>query len=198
MIPRVAQALPLLFLGTAFGAGLTPYSLECEARRNPIGIDSQLPRLGWKLRSDERGQKQTAYQVLVAGTREKLASGAAEFWDSGRVSSEQAAWIAYEGAALAPLQRYWWRVRVWDVSGNVSPWSEPAEWTTTVLDPDTWKGAWIAHPDHSLRSGPLPIFRREVILERPLRRALALISGAGFHELRINGVKVGDHVLAPA
>jgi hypothetical protein len=67
-----------------------------------------------------------------------------------------------------------------------------------ALDPGAWKAGWIAHPDHSLRSGPLPIFRKEVVINRPLRRALAVVCGVGFHELRINGVKAGDHVLAPA
>jgi len=65
-------------------------------------------------------------------------------------------------------------------------------------DPAALKAGWISHPDHSLRSGPLPIFRKEVVISRPLRRALAVICGVGFHELRVNGVKAGDHVLAPA
>lgn len=182
----------------AFGAGLTPLQLECEARTNPLGIDVQHPRLSWKLKSSERGQAQTAYQVLVASAPDKVAPGRADLWDSGRVSSAETAWIAYGGAPVRSYQRCWWKVRVWGASGVASAWSEPAEWTMAVLDPDPWKASWIALPDLRLRPGPLPIFRKEITLERPLRRALAFVSGVGFYELRINGTKVGDHVLAPA
>jgi hypothetical protein len=59
-------------------------------------------------------------------------------------------------------------------------------------------GAWISHPDHTLRSGPLPLFRKEFAIDRTLKRATAQIAGVGFHELHINGAKAGDHVLAPA
>jgi len=193
-----ALAIPLLCASAVWGAGLEPYGLECEARRDPLGIDLERPRLGWKLKSGEPDQRQTAYQILVAGSRDGLAAGAGDRWDSGRVNSGQTTWIPYGGAALQPFQRYWWKVRAWDAAGQASPWSEPAEWTMAAFDPGAWKAGWIAHPDHSLRSGPLPIFRKEVLVNRPLRRALAIVSGVGFHELRVNGVKAGDHVLAPA
>ena len=195
---RVAPLFAFLTIGAAFGAGLEPYGLECEARHDPIGVDVARPRLGWRLRSHERDQKQTAYQVLVASAPGSLVPGHADLWDSGRVNSAETAWIPYSGAALHSYQRTWWKVRVWDANGFASEWSEPAEWTMAVLDPRAWKGSWVAHPNANLRSGPLPIFRKEITLDRPLHRALAFISGLGFHELHINGSKVGDHVLAPA
>ena len=193
-----ALIVSLLCVGAALGAGFEPYGLECEARRDPLGIDLARPRLGWKLKSGERDQRQTAYQIQVASSRDKLAAGAGDRWDSGRVNSSQTTWIPYGGAALQSFQRYWWKVRAWDAAGRASPWSEPAEWTMAALDPGALRAGWIAHPDHSLRSGPLPIFRKEMVVNRPLRRALAVVSGVGFHELRVNGVKAGDHVLAPA
>jgi hypothetical protein len=191
-------AVSLLCVGTALGAGLEPYGLECEARRDPLGVDLERPRLGWKLKSAERDQRQTAYQILVAGSPEKLAAGAGDRWDSGRVDSGQTTWIPYAGAPLQAFNRYWWKVRAWDAAGQASPWSEPAEWTMAALDPGAFRAGWIAHPNQSLRSGPLPIFRKEIVVNRPLRRALAVVSGVGFHELRINGAKAGDHVLSPA
>lgn len=187
----------LCVLGVCSGT-ITPYSLECEARKDPVGIDTAKPRLGWRLRSDQQNQNQTSYQILVAASPEKLSAGQADLWDSGRVASGNTAWIPYAGKPLAAFQRAWWKVRVWDNSSRPSAWSEPARWTTALLSPSDWKGGWIAHPDTSLRSGPLPVFRKEIQLDRPVRSAVALVSGAGFHELRINGAKVGDHVLAPA
>lgn len=182
----------------ACGAGLLPYGLECEARQNPVGIDVPKPRLGWKLRSDQQNQTQGAYQVAVATSPERLASGTPDAWDSGRVASEQQSWIEYRGAPLRSFQRYWWKVRVWDGAGTDAGWSQPAEWTTALVDPGLRRGSWIASPNTSLRSGPLPVFRKEFTVEKPVRQAVAMVSGAGFHELHVNGAKVGDRVLAPA
>ena len=47
-------------------APLTAEYLRCEYRVDPLGIDETHPRLSWRLKSTERGQGQTAYQVLVS------------------------------------------------------------------------------------------------------------------------------------
>jgi alpha-L-rhamnosidase len=51
------------------------------------GVDSSPPRLFWKLESDERGQLQTAYEILAASSAEILAQDKGDLWDSGRVKS---------------------------------------------------------------------------------------------------------------
>ncbi|KKK55043.1 hypothetical protein LCGC14_3078550, partial [marine sediment metagenome] len=43
-----------------------------------------------------------------------------------------------------------------------------------------------------------PLFRHEFRVEKPVRRARLFVVGLGFYELRLNGEKVGQHVLAPA
>jgi alpha-L-rhamnosidase len=188
----------LLSLATASGASLTPNQLECDARHNPVGIDSPTPRLSWKLKSDKHGDTQSEYQILVATTRAKLDSDSGDLWDSGRVKSSETTWIPYSGAPLHSFQHLWWKVRVWSGDGDASNWSEPAEWTMGILDEHDRKGAWISPPTYALRAGPMPIFRREVTLDKPVRRTLILVAGLGFHELRINGAKVGNSVLEPA
>jgi hypothetical protein len=182
----------------ALGASLTPYGLECEARKDPVGIDISQPRFAWKLRSAERGQKQSAYQLWVASSAAKLAAGQADLWDSGRVNSDETASIRYAGAPLRSFQLYWWKVRTWDIAGQASDWSEPARFTSAVVDAKDWRESWIGYRGSALDSGPLPIFRKEIQLDRPLHRALAVVSGLGFYELRVNGAKVGDELLAPA
>ena len=51
---------------------ITPTDLTCEYASNPINIDTTRPRFGWLLESDRRGQAQSAYQILVASSRESL------------------------------------------------------------------------------------------------------------------------------
>src|ERR1017187_3586076 len=161
-IVKYSIALASLACAAACAAVLPPYERECEARRNPVGIDAPQPRLSWKLRAEP----QSAYQIQVGTSPD-----AAGLWDSRRTSSPDTSWIAYAGPPLESFRRYWWRVRVWNAAGEPSPWSDAAEWTQVPASASGWKGGWIAHPDHSLRSGPLPIFRQEFVVAKPLRRA---------------------------
>ena len=133
--------LILLFLRTSFAA-LTISDLRCENRTEPLGIDVTEPRLSWVLDSKERGEKQTAYQIVVASTESKLSPGKADLWNSGQVISDQSVQVPYAGKPLTSHTECFWRVGVWDRSGKVS-WSEPARWTMGLLDPADWKAEWI-------------------------------------------------------
>jgi len=62
--------------------------LRCEYMENPLGIDEMEPRLSWIVTSGARGQKQSAYQIRVASSLEKLLSGNGDLWGSGKVSRE--------------------------------------------------------------------------------------------------------------
>ena len=57
-----------------------------------------------------------------------------------------------------------------------------------------WIAKWIASPDASCRS---PLLRKRFELARMPAKAHVLICGLGYHELYINGQRVGDHVLDP-
>lgn len=41
-------------------------NLSCEYVDNPLGVDRSSPLLSWKVDSNERAQRQTAYQILVS------------------------------------------------------------------------------------------------------------------------------------
>ena len=117
--------------------------LRCEYLEDPLGIDATKPRLNWVLEDGERGQKQTAYQILVASTPEILAKDQGDLWDSGRISSDQSIQVAYAGKPLESQAACHWKVRVWDKDGEVSDWSAPALWTMGLLKPEDWSAQWI-------------------------------------------------------
>lgn len=94
--------------------------LRCEYLHDPLGIDAAQPRLSWTLRSDVRGQRQTAYQVLVASSPELLQGQQGDLWDSGRVSSDETAQVVYAGKPLPSRQACFWKVRAWDRDGTPS------------------------------------------------------------------------------
>ena len=173
---------------------LAPVQLRCEYLRDPLGIDVRQPRLNWQLHSDERGEEQSAYQVLVASRPELLAAGIGDKWDSGKIMSDETIHIEYGGAPLRSRERCCWAVRSWDSRGEASAWSEPATFEMGLLEPGDWQGSWIG-ADDAIEGAPC--FRGEFTLAQPITRARAYICGLGYYELRLNGSKVGDHELDP-
>ena len=88
-----------------------------------MGIDAGHPRLSWTvvpIDIESRGLEQTAYQVLVASTPEKLARVQGDLWDSGKVCSDRTIHMEYAGQPLRTRMRCHWKVRVWDENGNSS------------------------------------------------------------------------------
>src|ERR1700722_17499867 len=80
-------------------ASVTVIEPTCEYRQNPLDIDAAQPRLSWKLNSDQRGQRQSAYQIRVASSGNLLATNSADLWDSGKVDAPDSIQVAYPGKA---------------------------------------------------------------------------------------------------
>src|SRR5215210_8314815 len=120
---------------------LRSVGLTCEYRFDPLGIGERVPRLSWALESEGRGQVQSAYQVLVAGSEEDLEAEENLLWDSGKVESSNTIGVEYEGEALLSGSRCVWKVRVWDGAGDPSPYGGPAFFETGLLESSDWKGA---------------------------------------------------------
>lgn len=117
--------------------------LRCEYLTAPEGIDATTARLSWELVSPQRGARQTAWQVLVASSPERLARGEGDLWDSGKVRSDRTAQIEYQGKPLISRQRCYWKVRVWNEKDQPTAWSAPTRWSMGLLDSADWKGEWI-------------------------------------------------------
>lgn len=185
-------------------AALVVHDLRCEGRAEPLGIGTARPHLGWVLRSNRRGEAQSAYQVIVASSPEKLARGEADLWDSGKVTSANSVQVPYGGKPLRSGQRAWWKVQVWDKNGEASGFSAAAWFEAALLRADDWSAQWIQRRSagplseaQMFEDQPAPIFRKEFTLDKAVARARAYVSGLGYYELRLNGGRVGDHVLEP-
>ncbi len=180
-------------------ATLSPSHLRCEYKENPIGIDVLKPRLSWQMTSPGRGAKQTAYQIVVAGSPAGLEAAGGHLWDSGKVSSGESIHRPYEGPPLASSQRYYWKVRVWDGDDQPSAWSEPAFWEMGLLSPADWQAAWI-QPDleeDTSVSPPCPMLRTTFAVDGGVKSARAYVTCLGLYELALNGQRVGDEVFTP-
>ncbi len=166
-----------------------PVNLRCEYLSNPLGIDVRQPRFAWVLEHSERGQKQSAYQVLVATRPSVLGEDKGDAWDSGKVESDDSTQVAYKGKPLESGHAYDWKVRYWDSGGHASSYSAPAHLEMGLLSPEEWKGQWIGGANQ---------LRTELQVPGAVARARAYICGLGYYELRLNGAKVGNNDLDPA
>lgn len=119
--------------------------LRCEYLSNPLGIDVAQPLLSWKLQDKRRRVLQSAYQILVASSPERLSDNQGDLWDSGKVTSDQSIHVPYDGQSLRSHQRCFWKVRVWDQTGRFSPWSDRARWSMGILSPHEWQAEWLSY-----------------------------------------------------
>jgi alpha-L-rhamnosidase len=194
-------------------AAATVANLRCEYRENPQGIDAVQPRLSWILNSIRRGERQTAYQVLVASSEATLQSDQGDLWDSGKVASDQSIQVCYAGRSLMSHAECSWKVRVWDTDGKVTAWSKPARWTMGLLAPADWKAKWIGlegkdetnwlagtswiwHPNGEPEKSVPPgtnYFRRRIVIpaDREIKRIRFQYTGDNECRGWVNGRDVG-------
>jgi len=192
---------------------LHPKYLRCENLVDPLGIDVLIPRLSWYSESFQRGQKQTAYQILVSSSLENLNANEGDLWNAKKVFSDQSINIIYGGKKLTSGMQCFWKVKVWDSRGNESEWSRAAKWTMGLLNKTElpsgqtgWDANWIGLDkaigsdiaDSECTRLSARMLRKEFDVKKRIKRAIAYISGQGLFELHFNGQKIGDQVLAPA
>ncbi|RYG65771.1 hypothetical protein EON80_16710, partial [bacterium] len=203
--PNAPQAQAQAAFNIAVG-GQAPVSLtrlRCEYLQNPLGIDSAKPRLSWITTAPARGWMQSAYQIQVASTPALLQNNKPDLWDSGKVSSAQSLNVSYNGKALASGTKAFWKVRVWDKAGQPTAYSPAQSWQMGLLKGDDWKAQWIGttlsrtQQQNGLVLPTPPFLRKTFNLNKPVRSATLYASARGVYELRVNGAKVGDEVLAP-
>jgi len=194
--------------------------LKCEYLTNPLGIDVIQPRISWKLESAIRGQKQTAYHILVASSLDKLNKNIGDLWDTDKVNSDETIHITYDGKELESRMQCFWKVRVWDKDGQESGWSKPAKWSMGLLMRFDWKAEWIGYdalPDvediatmpvrnfkHDPNAEPRykkylpsPYLRKDFNIKKKISRASLYLTAQGHVEMRLNGNRVGNEYFTP-
>ncbi|MBC9724905.1 family 78 glycoside hydrolase catalytic domain [Streptomyces sp. TRM68367] len=168
--------------------------LTVEHRTDPLGVDADRPRFGWRTDCPVRGRRQTAYQIVVATSRDRLTPGRADVWDSGRVTSPDSVAVRYAGPRLPASTRYHWTVTVWDEHGRART-ATPAPFETGLRGTDGvtgWDGAkWITMAGKKPGSPGAPLLRRQAALKHgPVREARLYVSALGVYDAYVNGRRV--------
>src|SRR5690242_452733 len=179
-------------------------NLRCEFLHEPLGIDITRPRLSWEITAPGRGVMQTAYQVLVASSPEKLKKNEADLWNSGRISSDSSVNVRYAGAPLRSRADCYWKVKVW-LSNKDSALSSAAHWSMGLLDSTDWSAKWTGLDTSFAWESPMAMrtrlsaryFRKDFNVPKKVKKAVVYISGLGIYQLYIDGRKIGNEELSP-
>lgn len=211
----------LIFCNTAQSSAQV-YDLTCDGLHNPLGIESIVPHFSWKNTLTHNGQLQVAYELEVASDSLALIEGKADLWRSGRINSNEQVMIPYLGKSLNEKQLCYWRVRTWDERDNSSGWSTPNRFAIGPIN--EIKGDYIGLMLANGEAAGTPMIRKTIFLSHANNGAIststkkeknssssrskntstntnpvfAHINSLGYHELYVNGQRVGDEVLQPA
>ena len=181
----------------------TPVRFEHVADGFGLGIGA--PRLSWQLPGQAGGFAATGYEL-------ELTDAATGLISTHRADSAEQVLVDWPFAVLGSRARGSVRVRV--AGPDWTPWSEPAPFETTLLDPADWSARFISPRTLAGIGEPAPILHRYFELPGGARAggpagdpatdpageivsARLYVTALGLQETTINGARVGDEQLAP-
>lgn len=165
------------------------YDAKVENLVEPLAVDTCRPRFSWKLTGPDA---QCGYRLLVASSPRLLKAGKADLWDSGLVDSSDQVLVPYGGAELSSGQIAYWKVI--SFAGGRKAASCPSRFGIGMIG-NTMKGEYIGAVPGEGRSA---ILRKSFELSGRKGTYVLHVNSLGYHEVYINGERVGDGVLAPA
>jgi alpha-L-rhamnosidase len=172
----------------AFGATNAPVGLLVNGVSNPLAIDRDATRFTWRFIDAGRGEAQTAYQVMVSSNLGSLAAGTGDCWDSGKVNSAKSAAVEYAGRHLPPATRFWWKVRIWDQTGQPGTYSAPDYFDTGLAEND-WTARYIW--DGATNLNNFAYFRKTFLIINKPNLAKVYVSAHNDYLLYFNGQLLG-------
>jgi len=161
-------------------------NLKTEHMKEPMGIDVKKPYLSWNCWG---GKRQTAYEI-------EAVTGGQVIWNSGKVFSGRM--NAVLEAPMESRQQVSWKIRLWDETDTQGEWSEDAHFEMGILDKSQFVAKWI-NPEltcNPQEHKPASYLKNSFFVEKT-GCARLYITCHGLYEAYINGMRVGDFVLAP-
>ena len=163
-----------------------------------MGIDTTTPMFGWKVKSTLQADEQTHYQILVASSLELLNENVGDLWDSGKVKSSEQIAINYNGKKLKSGDVAYWKVKTWTLKEGEQSWSKTAHFSVGLLNSSDWQGQFISFNPMGVRNIQSPLFWKRFNINETNKKYLLHVNSLGYHEVHLNGKKIGDAVLQPA
>lgn len=169
-------------------------NLRTEYLKNPLGLDVKVPRLSWKLISDEKNVMQKTFQIQASSNEDFNEL----LWDSGKIESDQSQRVLYAGPELKSMERVYWRVKVWSKQEE-SEFSQPAYFEMGLLNASDWTAKWIEPEDDIDIDAykPAPYIRKEFTVKKGLVSARAYMTAKGLYSFYVNGRQGTDNLFTP-
>lgn len=175
-----------------------------EGFKNPIGFYNPKPTFSWKLPVLENVKSQSAYQIVVATSKELLPNNP-DLWDSKKQKTSQSNWVKYNGLPLKSRQKVYWQIKYWNQDNAASSWSDMNYFELGLLSNKDWQAQWIGLDTKQEKI----LGSQDNIIHRPqyLRKSFELpsniasarlyITAKGVFDVAINGQDVSDDVMPP-
>jgi alpha-L-rhamnosidase len=124
-----------------------------------------------------------------------LSKGEADYWNSGKIMSDQSIHIIYAGKKLSKQGNLLLEGNGYHQQGNYG-FYRTAFWTTGLINKNDWQAKWIGY-DHGSSWDSITqfsrlsarYFRKPFQSAGAVKSATAYIVGLGLYELYINGKK---------
>jgi alpha-L-rhamnosidase len=140
--------------------------------------------------------QQQFYEIQVASDSTALTKGKVDLWNTGKIQSDASVMVPYQGKTLTSRSLAYWKVRIWNDKGEVSPWSGIARFGVGILTKKELSGKFIGLSAEAGNTHT-PLLRKKFIVKEKTTTFLH-VNSLGYHEVYINGTRVGDDVLSPA
>ena len=152
---------------------------------NPIGYAMDRPVLSWKVRGAE-GKRAVRTHVWIGQDPEFKTI----CFDSGDLKEVNA--LAFEtDLKCEPYRRYYWKVEVESDAGEKAV-SETQYFEMAKMD-RSWEAEWIGCPELETEN---PVFEKRFTTDEKTDARL-YITGLGLYEVFLDGVRIGNELLAP-
>ncbi|GLY03832.1 alpha-L-rhamnosidase [Actinoplanes sp. NBRC 101535] len=155
---------------------MRPSALRLEHDSRSV-LGTGTPRLSWIVEEAPPGHRQRAYAIAI-GDDEYLVDGAEQVL------------VPWPGPPLSSRERATVRVRV--RGEDWSEWSEPVTAEVGLLHPEDWTAVFVApenDEDNALQG--------RFTIDGGVVRARLHITAHGLYRAHLNGIRIGDHELAP-
>jgi len=169
-----------------------------EWQSNPLALDTSRPRFRWTLAAPPatRGLGQSAFRLVISDEQETIV------FDTARTVGTGMTFQPAQDLPLRSQHRYRYRLQVWDQDGTALA-AATGSFATGLLTPANRRGQWLANgeyaaPRHAIegrgqrvdKAAPLPLFRKQLQIRKPVRLAHLCIAGLGQYQFWIDGEKI--------
>jgi len=169
-----------------------------EWQTRPLALDTPRPRFRWTLAAlaGVRGARQSAVRLAV------IDDDGVSVFDTGRLPAAGMAFQPQQDLPLQSQRLYRYRLQVWDQDGQALA-AASGSFATGLLTPASRRGQWLAQaagfaPRHAVeghrqpvgQATPLPLFRKLLRIEKPVRYAHLCVAGLGQYQLWADGDKI--------